>query len=148
MLADFFAGLFFAVDFLAVLFFAAVFLAAAFLAGAFFAAAFFVVAFLVAAFLAPVSCLAVAMFFLPVARAPRGPYAFLSASRLCAACWVPLARYAEVPRVAGLTVTLALAVAGTALVGLTRVEQHRLVNRTLGEIVPRIHALALELSAD
>ena len=38
---------------------------------------------------------------------------------LCAACWVPLARYAEVPRVAGLTVTLALAVAGTALVGLT-----------------------------
>ena len=35
-----------------------------------------------------------------------------------------------------------------ALAGLTRVEQHRLVNRTLGDIVPRIHALALELSAD
>ena len=31
---------------------------------------------------------------------------------------------------------------------LGRVEQHRLVNRTLGDIVPRIHALALELSAD
>ena len=31
--------------------------------------------------------------------------------------------------------------------GLSRVEQHRLVNRTLGDIVPRIHALALELSA-
>ena len=31
--------------------------------------------------------------------------------------------------------------------GLGRVEQHRLVNRTLGDIVPRIHALALELSA-
>lgn len=30
---------------------------------------------------------------------------------------------------------------------LGRVEQHRLVNRTLGDIVPRIHALALELSA-
>ena len=29
--------------------------------------------------------------------------------------------------------------------GLGRVEQHRLVNRTLGDIVPRIHALALEL---
>lgn len=32
--------------------------------------------------------------------------------------------------------------------GLGRVAQHRLVNRTLGDIVPRIHALALELSAD
>lgn len=32
--------------------------------------------------------------------------------------------------------------------GLSRIEQHRLVNRTLGDIVPRIHALALELSAD
>ncbi|MBB1491346.1 MULTISPECIES: BolA family transcriptional regulator [unclassified Paracoccus (in: a-proteobacteria)] len=32
--------------------------------------------------------------------------------------------------------------------GLGRVEQHRLVNRTLGDIVPRIHALALELSAE
>lgn len=30
--------------------------------------------------------------------------------------------------------------------GLSRVERHRLVNRTLGDIVPRIHALALELS--
>ena len=35
-----------------------------------------------------------------------------------------------------------------ALAGLSRVEQHRLVIRTLGDIVPRIHALALELSAD
>ena len=34
------------------------------------------------------------------------------------------------------------------LAGLSRFEQHRLVNRSLGDIVPRIHALALELSAD
>ena len=32
--------------------------------------------------------------------------------------------------------------------GLGRVDRHRLVNRTLGDVVPRIHALALELSAD
>ena len=38
--------------------------------------------------------------------------------------------------------------ASPAFAGLSRVEQHRLVNRTLGDIVPRIHALALELSAD
>ncbi len=38
--------------------------------------------------------------------------------------------------------------ASPRLAGLSRVEQHRLVNRTLGDIVPRIHALALELSAD
>jgi BolA protein len=37
--------------------------------------------------------------------------------------------------------------ASPQLAGLSRVEQHRLVNRTLGDIVPRIHALALELSA-
>ena len=30
--------------------------------------------------------------------------------------------------------------------GLGRVARHRLVHRTLGDIVPRIHALALELS--
>lgn len=30
--------------------------------------------------------------------------------------------------------------------GLSRIERHRLINRTLGDIVPRIHALALELS--
>ena len=30
--------------------------------------------------------------------------------------------------------------------GLSRIERHRLVNRALGDIVPRIHALALELS--
>ena len=30
--------------------------------------------------------------------------------------------------------------------GLTRVARHRLVHQTLGDIVPRIHALALELS--
>lgn len=34
------------------------------------------------------------------------------------------------------------------LAGLNRVAQHRLVHRTLGDIVPRIHALALDLSAD
>lgn len=38
--------------------------------------------------------------------------------------------------------------ASPRLKGLGRVEQHRLVNRTLGDIVPRIHALALELSSD
>ena len=32
--------------------------------------------------------------------------------------------------------------------GLGRVDRHRLVNRTLGDVVPRINALALELSAD
>lgn len=32
-----------------------------------------------------------------------------------------------------------------AFVGLSRLERHRLVHRTLGDIVPRIHALALEL---
>ena len=30
--------------------------------------------------------------------------------------------------------------------GLSRVARHRLVHQTLGDIVPRIHALALELS--
>ena len=30
--------------------------------------------------------------------------------------------------------------------GLTRVARHRLVHQTLGDIVPRIHALALDLS--
>ena len=30
--------------------------------------------------------------------------------------------------------------------GLSRVERHRLVHQTLGDIVPRIHALALELA--
>ena len=30
--------------------------------------------------------------------------------------------------------------------GLSRIERHRLVHRTLGDIVPRIHALALELA--
>ncbi|MBK4216435.1 BolA family transcriptional regulator [Paracoccus caeni] len=30
--------------------------------------------------------------------------------------------------------------------GLGRIERHRLVHQTLGDIVPRIHALALELS--
>lgn len=30
--------------------------------------------------------------------------------------------------------------------GLTRLQRHRLVHDTLGDIVPRIHALALELS--
>lgn len=29
--------------------------------------------------------------------------------------------------------------------GMSRVQRHRLVHKTLGDIVPRIHALALEL---
>ena len=33
-----------------------------------------------------------------------------------------------------------------AFAGLGRVQRHRLVHQTLGDIVPRIHALALELS--
>ena len=37
--------------------------------------------------------------------------------------------------------------ASPAFTGLGRVERHRLVHKTLGDIVPRIHALALELSA-
>ena len=36
--------------------------------------------------------------------------------------------------------------ASPAFAGLGRVERHRLVHRTLGDIVSRIHALALELS--
>lgn len=32
-----------------------------------------------------------------------------------------------------------------AFAGLTRLQKHRLVHDTLGDIVPRIHALALEL---
>lgn len=30
--------------------------------------------------------------------------------------------------------------------GLSRIQRHRLVHQTLGDIVPRIHALALELT--
>ena len=36
--------------------------------------------------------------------------------------------------------------ASAAFVGLNHVARHRLVHRTLGDIVPRIHALALELA--
>ena len=36
--------------------------------------------------------------------------------------------------------------ASPAFVGLDRVARHRLVHRTLGDIVPRIHALALDLA--
>lgn len=32
--------------------------------------------------------------------------------------------------------------------GLSRLQRHRLVHTTLGDIMPRIHALALELEAD
>lgn len=39
-----------------------------------------------------------------------------------------------------------LKIASPAFAGLSRIEQHRLVHRTLGDIVPRVHALALELS--
>lgn len=36
--------------------------------------------------------------------------------------------------------------ASPAFAGLGRLERHRLVHRTLGDIVPRIHALALDLA--
>ncbi|WP_304617655.1 BolA family protein [Paracoccus sp. (in: a-proteobacteria)] len=36
--------------------------------------------------------------------------------------------------------------ASPRLAGLSRIERHRLVHATLGDIVPRIHALALELA--
>ena len=36
--------------------------------------------------------------------------------------------------------------ASPAFAGLGRVQRHRLVHRTLGDIVPRIHALALDLT--
>lgn len=36
--------------------------------------------------------------------------------------------------------------ASPAFAGLTRLQRHRLVHKTLGDIVPRIHALALELA--
>ena len=36
--------------------------------------------------------------------------------------------------------------ASPAFAGLGRVQRHRLVHRTLGDIVPRIHALALDLA--
>lgn len=35
--------------------------------------------------------------------------------------------------------------ASPAFAGLGRVQRHRLVHQTLGDIVPRIHALAMEL---
>ncbi len=35
-----------------------------------------------------------------------------------------------------------------AFVGQSRLQRHRLVHSTLGDIVPRIHALALELQTD
>ncbi|MDO5603939.1 MAG: BolA family protein [Paracoccus sp. (in: a-proteobacteria)] len=34
---------------------------------------------------------------------------------------------------------------GPVFDGLSRIERHRLIHRTLGDIVPRIHALALEI---
>lgn len=37
-------------------------------------------------------------------------------------------------------------IASEAFAGLSRLERHRLVHRTLGNIMPRIHALALELN--
>ncbi|MGP9805476.1 BolA family protein [Paracoccus sp. NSM] len=36
--------------------------------------------------------------------------------------------------------------ASPRLAGLSRIQRHRLVHATLGDIVPRIHALALELA--
>ncbi len=38
-------------------------------------------------------------------------------------------------------------IAAPELVSLSRVAQHRLIHKSLGDIVPRIHALALELEA-
>ncbi|MFD1795873.1 BolA family transcriptional regulator [Paracoccus aurantiacus] len=37
-------------------------------------------------------------------------------------------------------------IAAPTLGDLSRVERHRLIHRTLGDIVPRIHALAIEAS--
>lgn len=36
--------------------------------------------------------------------------------------------------------------ASSAFAGLSRLQRHRLIHDTLGDIVPRIHALALELA--
>lgn len=36
--------------------------------------------------------------------------------------------------------------ASPAFAGLSRLQRHRLVHTTLGDIVPRVHALALELT--
>lgn len=38
-------------------------------------------------------------------------------------------------------------IAAPALNSLSRIERHRLIHRTLGDIVPRIHALAIEIMA-
>ena len=37
-------------------------------------------------------------------------------------------------------------IASPAFKGLTRLQRHRLVHQTLGDIMPRIHALSLELA--
>ena len=37
--------------------------------------------------------------------------------------------------------------AAPELTELSRIERHRLIHRTLGDIVPRIHALAIEVQA-
>ncbi|RJE86655.1 BolA family protein [Paracoccus onubensis] len=36
--------------------------------------------------------------------------------------------------------------ASSSFAGLSRLQRHRLIHETLGDIVPRIHALALELA--
>lgn len=38
-------------------------------------------------------------------------------------------------------------IAAPELTELSRIERHRLIHRTLGDIVPRIHALAIEVQA-
>ena len=38
-------------------------------------------------------------------------------------------------------------IAAPGLTDLSRIERHRLIHRTLGDIVPRIHALAIEVLA-
>ena len=40
-----------------------------------------------------------------------------------------------------------LRTAAPALTELSRIERHRLIHRSLGDIVPRIHALAIEVLA-
>lgn len=39
-----------------------------------------------------------------------------------------------------------LRIASPDFAGLSRIERHRLIHRTLGDIVPRIHALSLEMA--
>lgn len=42
----------------------------------------------------------------------------------------------------------ALQIRAQAFAGMNRVQQHRAVHKALGDIVPRIHALALDIGSD